>query len=314
MADQDASDGTEVHDLFYTDACGFSPNQSHLRQWLKTDSLKRVVDIFQENLHRVWSLSVLPQAVMHTAVTHDRLFCEATMEVLGRPLIEAEDSLDDLSQIAAKFLYLDALERPPRPGITEQTNHLVHYVKRKLIPALHAGFASLLGAQVINLLTAFESVAQDLWIAAVNERPKKLGSKEAVFKKWTPSFKKYQFYEFNLRDHLGDLIGEKVRWDNFGQMKDAYSLAFDDSGISGIFDDRRLNIVNETRNALVHNAGKADAKLLAAVNGTEYFPDLVEHKPVPLDGKQAGKLTNAVIECGQNLIRGVDSWLEKNPD
>jgi hypothetical protein len=91
-------------------------------------------------------------------------------------------------------------------------------------------------------------------------------------------------------------------------------MAFSEASFLSVFTDPDLSAANAIRNVMAHKGGIADKEFLGKPGIQSLFPSLSLNQPVPIDGKLTCKLTNGIIDCGETLIRGVDDWLDQNPD
>ena len=180
-------------------------------------------------------------------------------------------------------------------------------------PIVYAGLHGLLSSIVVSAWTVFETLAKDLWVAAVNARPKLLGSREKLAGKTLP-VRILQKHGFDLRSVMGTLLAEKMSFDALDGAADAYESAFDGHPeICKPFRANGIRAAHAIRNALVHNSGMVDADFKKQMPATEDGA-LHEGDEIHLDGKSVSELVDSVITESVNLIAAVDHWLRTNPD
>lgn len=218
-------------------------------------------------------------------------------------------------------------------GLGEGAALAEEYIKS--IPVVRDGFKPLFSNVIIGAWTAFESLATDLWIAAVNLRPKSLGLKalkaqrkgqEAATENQQAKGKPHTLpvdlmakYEFDLKDRLGYFLWRERYFDfnNLHQLRATYKAAFDEA--EKWFSDplhEDLAILEAMRHVLVHRGGRVD----------QFFIDRVTRHPVlstlKLDDRVEtlinGQITAASAElamvCGLKLTDVVDNWLASSAE
>jgi hypothetical protein len=141
---------------------------------LKTPGLSPTVSAFLKNARNCYSLSEIPLALFNHGIQVARADWMAKLAVSGRPeLPYGEVPYEQLARQMRdaedlKQCYLSGVDRPPYPllrsaGSLELLEHLS-------VPARDA-IANLMVLQVVSAWTAFETLAGDLWEAALNLHP-----------------------------------------------------------------------------------------------------------------------------------------------
>jgi len=191
----------------------------------------------------------------------------------------------------------------------------------------------MLQAAMLNAWTAFESHATDLWVKAVDLRPRTLakyvvqGPNE---KHQEPSiqFSNLADYGFDLTSKMGQLLrgSQRVKMDSFKGIEAAYRATFmlpESKGKkpSKNLDDllkkhhSNLKCLEAARNLLAHRGGIVDARFLEEVKGhSPYLSGLQENKPLPVNGMHVQQSIILVIAASLDLLEFVGDWLEKHPD
>lgn len=156
--------------------------------------------------------------------------------------------------------------------------------------AIEDAYASM----IVDAWTAFETLANDLWIEAALLYPASIPSIAGK--------------SLN-RDGLGKFA--KVNMRNFVAIQTQYN----DFGVAATqFGDPGLCVLFGARNVLVHKAGIIDQVFLKRVSDN---PIAYQHfnlhalsvkDELPLDGEFAVNLTRAVIDFGTTIIPFVDQW------
>jgi hypothetical protein len=190
---------------------------------------------------------------------------------------------------------------------------------------------SILGTMVIGAWTAFEVLAEDLWVTCLNSRPRlglfainalpdagddeKTAEQKGKVKVTIPAWLLLK-ENLDLNKSMGTLLQE-VKWDfsKRGEPLKAFAAAFPQSAkdLAAIFDDQSLRWLAQVRHVLVHNAGKADPDFERNVGGHSVLGGVGVGNPVPLDGPLVTELVEAGVKQSKALIQFVDEWLTRNP-
>jgi hypothetical protein len=137
----------------------------------------------------------------------------------------------------------------------------------------------LLSLALVNAWTVFETLATDLWVAALNTKPDlacaasmtairvdKNERDNAVDNELgkTIPIAKARDYDFDLRTHMGTILkaSKRYKFDRLHGIVSAYRAAFGHKA-AALFDKpshSRLTVLEGIRNVLVHSAGKIDTR------------------------------------------------------
>ena len=180
---------------------------------------------------------------------------------------------------------------------------------------------AIMAAMLIGLWTAFESLAQDTWIAAVNARPIPLAQRvlEPHSQKADQSksvlWKVISGARFNLEKSMGTILlrERKVDFQLLENIRDAYKAAFAGE-FEPIFDAHHLELfrLETVRNLFVHKGGIIDDKFIKRM-GDELLKEKEGHS-LSVNGEYVAHKANIVSLCSTQLIRAVDKWLLENPE
>lgn len=205
------------------------------------------------------------------------------------------------------------------------------------------GFEGVLMSAVVQTWTGFETLAGDLWRAAINAQPRGLadlkgmptriekragGSPKSTFGEEPLSeltaeksvslsdLSRLTKGEYDVRHRMGDLLWQRFSFATLRGIRRAYSTAFSQTEkrartekIDAALADRRLDALNSIRNLIVHKAGLADQEYVDAIKAIPTAPKLTVRQPLELDGELVRDLVNPVILCGVDLIEAVNTWL-----
>lgn len=175
-----------------------------------------------------------------------------------------------------------------------------------------------LAAQISGVWTAFEALAEDIWIAAVNAHPRGLaelkGARKGGGEDKKVDLSMLQRFDYDLSKNMGLVLSKRYSFDRLDDMRRAYDEARFEGEISipDILKERSLDVLSLTRHLIVHNGGLVDEAFLR--RKTDLLPELIVDvgEPLPLNGEIVAALISPVIQLGWNLIMAIDQWLLKN--
>jgi hypothetical protein len=203
---------------------------------------------------------------------------------------------------------------------------------------------SMLESMIVGLWTAFEILATDLWVKAVNLRPMTLGVNALLapsndeqddskantgrainFSPMNDNILKQ--YKFELSHSLGTMIRDKrkFKFNSLSGIQWAYQNTFCMRHKDGARQAapaqvkmwfsgeafKELNILSATRHVLVHNGGRADEGFLERVGSHPLFSALAKRDQVRVSGIFVRDCANVAMRRGMVLLDGVDKWLMK---
>lgn len=183
---------------------------------------------------------------------------------------------------------------------------------------MQESMAAVLSMIILASWTAFESVASDLWVAAVDQGPKDIRNRVMLSKNWlTPDEQitpeRIHEIEYDAGRQIGSFLREvgKVSFQKLEYIRRFYSAAFGKE-VNQLFEKIEggyIFALSGFRNALVHNAGKADKRFVKAVARFEEFRSIKPKDTLVLDGEIVRKLHNSAIVLGWKLVEFVDNVL-----
>jgi hypothetical protein len=307
--------------------------ESLARRDVFNENIATIVRSAMENLHRLSDLLRMPTRVFAVGQDYGNKWAEACVRVLGRPFVlksdfEPYDEKDFREKREAIFVAYNELLEKKLPsddryiGLGPGCDFSTVYAHAESYSA--PGMRRFRESCLIGVWSAFETLAADLWVEAVNQRPDSLGLN--VF---TPdasvSFKILRDFEYQISSRIGELARRKEigKFDDLDKMKEAYLLAFKvppgekngrpSPNIIAIFDKHivRLRAASLVRNLLLHAAGKVDVKFKRNMQGIDPpLASLKEGADLPLDGRRVIEWITTPIECSLELIEFVDGWLK----
>jgi len=178
---------------------------------------------------------------------------------------------------------------------------------------------ALLYGAVSATWTAFEIAAADMWIEAVNSRPRRLAKRlfatlpdqahEGLTAK-TVSVKLLIELEFDLSNSLGVLLAPAYDFGKVSGVAKAYESAFGlREQLKAVFESSELLNLQLLRNLIVHKAALVDAAFLGASKLA--FP---LNEKAPMDATFARVLIESAARGIAEIATAVDRWLVENPE
>lgn len=206
-----------------------------------------------------------------------------------------------------------------------------------------AKFASLMASQVILTWTAFETLAGDLWAAAINDCPYQLaklgGNRQRIsdmvaaksdaqrqrIKDEKPEGDQGRQVDLNriaaltqdrydLSLKMGALLKERMKFTTLDGIREAYSEAFikrhaPTEKIDSALSSTGLDVLGAVRNLLVHQGGVVDEEYLEASKAHADAPRAEFRKQLKLHGWTCSSLIRPVVSSALELLSGVDNHL-----
>ncbi len=211
-------------------------------------------------------------------------------------------------------------------------------------------FRQLMHSQIVMCWTAFETLACDVWICAVDEHPrilallsgepKRIGrlARSAGQRKdddiaETDAARKRGLSlkvisdetrsTFKIDTRMGHLLYscDFVKFIKLSSIREAYSSAFAQqhkrTGLSGIdesLSSNSLDAISAIRNLIVHKGGVADDEYMACVNRNVGLPVAKEGEAIMLEGKFVGELITEFVDACLKLIVSTDDWISEGAE
>jgi hypothetical protein len=293
---------------------------------VQTTLLAGTADAFVRNSLQVKSLSLFPLLAIQATVQRERIEAGALMRLTGSVdrLPEGDSRIEELRALDLEmwdeFLSIDKAAAS-KERAEDGLKHAMFAVQRIAgISPLPEGVDSWLSAQVVGGWTAFETMAGDLWEAALNCHPhglSELKGKQAPLpvdarqNAKTIPLTIFQRYKFDLSKSMGTILRERRGFDTLENIRGAYLEAFfsDATEIENILSSSALDTLNAVRNLIVHRAAIVDQKYLGRTKSLPTAPRADVGKPILIDGEVIANLVQPVFELGCRLIVAVDNWL-----
>lgn len=312
----------------------------------KTEGIRAAAGAFSASVERLHGLTSMAGLCYMLGARHGLQIAIAANEVFGVAFPELEDMVtraEDLQRSSdAVYAVL-------------QTQKGAAWLASCVSPgeALHpdiiqgAAFHAITTTAAVAAWSAFEVLAGDLLVAAVNACPEGLsiqdGSPKRIekaagqsppeahdpeevdqIKASGPEEKKVSLADihrltkntFNLSAHMGDLLRDRWSFISLRGIRRAYSTTFREKhrgtqsdAIDSVLSRRSLDSLKTMRNVIVHAAGKADVEYLRWAKVLPDIPQVGDRDPVPLSAVLTASLVIPVVVSGHDLVRAVDDWI-----
>lgn len=312
------------------------------------EEIRSAAKWFEANIRRVRQLvAYLPQALGHTIMVH-HLNCCAELEVIGtlRDSVETRYDQPTAAKMQAALDRRAEVAQSRHEAEPDRINALqldmgLNILERHAsidVTMVQDSIETLMALQVIGTWTAVESVAGDLWEAAVNIHPRSLSLLNGTYNRirklsldFDPpiadeeaipgrkalkqiNLEAIQGAGFDLTRHMGTLHrnSTRCRFDRLDGIRRCYSLAFpdkDSEGIDNALKQVTWDALSVLRNVLVHKAGLADSQYADAAKDLPGLPNVPIGSMVPLDGEMVANLVNGVLDSVRDLVMAVDAWI-----
>ena len=322
-----------------------------------SEPLRDAFEAFKASISRVDSLMLAPIYISFFSGLSERIRCAGEVEVTNKIVMAGlGEEHDDSDALAARMTEAAAMIRATyfgkwkgkqREFTTFSLNMGIHGVEQVMVMAalsqnennpVMGGMRSVFASMIVNAWTAFEVLAEDLWVSALNARPR-LGfrainaeikgteseeDKENRLNKCfeIPAWMIQQDPTFNVHDNMGTLLREQFDFRKRAKVIDAYTTVFFDdpyaSNVRKILADQKLDWVSAMRHAIVHYGGKVYKTRLSRnfKNLVSAHPRLSKLEPgdtIPMDGDLVCELVDIVVNSGIELLDFVEGWIKNNP-
>ena len=172
------------------------------------------------------------------------------------------------------------------------------------------GVEAVLAAMVMASYAAFETLAADLWVEAVNRH-------NSLATNWMEKNSEKQIpgavlasYEFNVSSYMGTILHstKKVSFESLNDIRNLYRQAF-----KGAMDDAFEPIddlvkAEKTRHLFAHRGGLVDRKFKDQMKDYPEYTSAVIGERLRLTGPVTGSYVAACAKCGVALLKAIDNW------
>lgn len=315
-----------------------------------------IIKALLANMERMPALLHLPSELFHYAQRLEKLAQAAARDVAGGPEVPSElhDKVilnyEERRRVNNTWVPQAGVDFEPSLPIPNFGQELSQLIDVPWAGVARVGVMAILHAALLGAWTAFESFATDLWIQAVNCRPKSLAmdvvtlfpspqrdkkdkqtetdGEQTKAQGPTIRFSDLAGFGFDVSKDMGNLLKQRkrVNLDSLTGLRNAYYDAFRVAGtkknpdtvpgLVDLFDQAfaELRTLEAIRNLLAHRGGIVDPKFADEVR--EYSPILAhlkQQQPFPVDGRLVGICLGRVAHSTVALLNFVADWLKDNP-
>jgi hypothetical protein len=292
--------------------------------------MKSAVDAFNENIRRLASLGMFPAQLFDLSQLTTRASELAAYQLTGHLPLTDEDQID-----WAKFRercnanmgmmmkareeggleYTHAIRTMARLEGSQAAKAASHNLTSLSVlwdtPVWNAGFVTFYFSVLLGTWTAYEALAHDLWVSAVNARPAALGGKAQIAKKGRQRRKAARPIR---ADDVGSQYEQKFSFNSLYGLAQAYEALFGDL-MSSIFFLPELVGLELMRNVIIHRASLLDDWFWdeKVRRRAKIPPNQRRNDRLRVDARDVANYMKATIQAGRSLVEYVDNWLTKNP-
>lgn len=292
---------------------------------LKSHELIRPAQAFLSNLEKVDALHMMPFLIageglltLHWALKYLSGPIEGVTAILqGEQL--APEQIDKLLSQASRIDQANELIRMA----SEEENFKTEFASGidTLLEGLVARPSFQKGVELVTLVsvpatwTAFECLARDLWVAALNTGDLTIAQRAFSGVEWSEArdgitSKHVEVgllarHGFDIRNKLGSLLEAKFRFCDLESMTKAYVAAFSEARrITELFDNPELKMLEKCRHLIVHRGAIIDEKFKRQTKTPQEVGE-----PLLLETDGVSRFFGGTVECGLRLMSLVDKWI-----
>jgi len=303
---------------------------------LRVVELREPATAFCGNVRRLHAMLILPVTIAAYARLFETLKQQAVRELAGSESDPEYNELIDKRLIELSVEWFRANDDDMRAMYID--HYGVGTFGRLSSGPIRSGSEAILIAQITGLWTAFEALAGDLWVAALNAHPNVLSdlsgkrsksnktraepeptSPDIEQERDEPDSEAARYLlimhlkqnDYDLSQHMGHALRHRYNFTKLERTRDAYWEAFKKhrANVVDAIMDRSLDDLNALRNVIVHKAGIADREFLRDRPQHEAFKALAMNDRVPITGPIVQALAKPVVETCVKLILAVNQWI-----
>jgi hypothetical protein len=319
----------------FTQASQFGDGYCALR--CKAVGLQPIAQAFIRNMNRVRGIGSLSMNLMAVGMVNEAARVEALFNkqihprdprvIHGHPQFD-ETLFSEVNEERKQLIDSWIKSYPNKEGfavaLAAKTAFNMHVVLEEAKGDAWSAIQATMSAMLIGLWTAFESLAQDTWINAVNTCPSPLAdnimsAQDSALKTGNQS-KSFSYSHFigsgyDFRQSMGNLLfaEKKVDFQQLKTIRAAYKAAFA-GHLEPIFEQHHLELfrLEAVRNLFVHKGGIIDGKFVERMGNEPVLREKIG-QPLSVSGEYVAHKANVASVCSTQLIQAVDKWLLDNP-
>jgi hypothetical protein len=313
----------------------------------KVRELEGVGLSYQRNIRRIKYMAIMPSIIAAFAREFQRCYdvseYSETEKLEGLVNLESKPSHATTLQNAV-YLYAEvekqrAIDRSKPDWENIFLQHMqsgtatVSALANPGNPTL-TGLEAVVSSSILGCWTAFETMAADLWEAALNTHPHGLaelkGKRKRMFvgsgdaddddtatapgESRSVSLALIHRHDFEIRNRMGSILRATQRFDHLAGMREAYGLAFHKNfaAIQVALQNEALDGLNAVRNLIVHRNGVVDSTYEKRAKHLK-IPKAAVGESIALDAKAlVYDLLAPLLVCSLDLLTAADDWVASN--
>jgi hypothetical protein len=310
----------------------------------KSPELLIAIQNYRNNILKLAELASLPTAFLYLFFLAGNFACRSQLYATGKRTWRLDDltlgqtklGLRKYNELWQKwYAFTEASKKRTARGVGIGNKQTIGHMIAQVGFTQDSGFIALMSAIIVGAWTSFESLAEELWVAALNARPllaisvlcaetrdaRDVDDDTEENKKLTadiriPIWVALKDPNWKFSEQMGDLLRN---WRFRFYMKDdvvkAYKKAFPKhhKSLKQIFDDKRLNWVSLVRNAIVHSAGRIPEASVKSLREYSRMRDIRKADPIPVNGDVVYDLSIIAIKSGLSLLDFIDQRIKTFP-
>jgi hypothetical protein len=269
------------------------------------NDLQVIAKSFSANLHGVIQTRSIPYHYTHSHVQGLHWQRIHLAELIRARAIETESEREPVAlQRAQEKMDLYLREEGLDKIVDDILARLLSLAEE---PASLAAAQELTRQGVVLTWSAFEVLARDLFVCLLNEKPALSNQLLATpFNRKRFSAERIDWstlagYDFDLSSRIGSYLISKADLTNIASIREIYSALFPDAvDLQKKLADRRLWMLHQKRNTIVHKRGVVDQQYLSSTGDNRAIGSILVVEP-----KEIELLLDAVLGVGTELTRQV---------
>ncbi|HEX2912426.1 MAG TPA: hypothetical protein VH186_16580 [Chloroflexia bacterium] len=316
MTDEIKSESEKAKNLYFNATIDPEDYLNQLSQ-IKTEVLQNVANNFKANINNVAGLLTLP----------------AQMVKIGYITYAIRKSIEE-SKLTSKTEQEAFIKQYFKNHLGEENTRKILEIAFSEIQAhlevedkLTNDWQSFLYAALLQSWTAFESLANDMWVGVLNAYPGNLAQRALADKankeqQAIEGLSQKQInidmlarYGYDLRSVMGTLLKDKFDLTGVNGLKKAYLTVFVNrdndlkAKITEILGDKDLYNLEQMRHVLTHRGGLVDENYISNVKSP-----LIVGEKIELDMEKVVFYLNTAIKSGIKLLVVIDGYLSQIND
>jgi hypothetical protein len=302
---------------------------------IKTPQLTRAAETFKSNAQHAADVSDIAFEFVQSGMKMARAQIAASLMTHGKVIRINGPVVGDVlnKQKDAQKLYRQILKKEidtPYKDFVHQYGITTADVITNMDASTDKMLETLMASQIILMWSAFETLARDLWKAALNCHPVTLAelsgtlaqphSRGTKRKRGNPD-KTIELsvivgHEYKLGKRMGTILAVKYKFDKMDDIIRAYRAAFPNTcklNEKAFWANRSLRAMCAMRNVIVHRRGLIDSKFLYQRGDEPSLAHYQRRQALTLDGVMLQSILKGFVVFCVQIFQEADNWIVSNP-